>query len=643
MLNLLLKRGLIVILTLITLTFIPVLPATAESGDSTVILFTVPDEIRISLYTTGGELEQERIGFQLGETVDLWIHGSWLRAGDFPFIADDVTFIVTNEADEVIWTKSIGPDGKGWTIGPGGGWDTGVGWDQVDDSGNPVQTGLYKIGVILTNPTYSVPADYTGVIQITISDTTAPTAVITFSEDGPYQEGDTVTITASFSEAMADLPVAQIAISGADILKATNMTKVDGTHYTYVHTVGSGDGMALVALTTGTDMAGNPVISTPTSGAAFKVGNLASRVTMLWEDIYDSGDGGVIYGLTTDSKNDIITAFTRNYWARADWLTQKYTSGGVLSWTRVYDSGTWEAPYAGLTVDMQDNVFVGGNPDAVDLYDYHTVKYSPSGDYLWGEIYDSGEFDEASGIAADSQGNVLIIGEQSMEGEHDSTIVKYNGSGLFQWSKILPEYFMNGKIKVDSQGDIIVGGWAHYPDTGLKYHIAKLDSDGTIIWERNYTSEDRVYGPGIAMAIDSLDNVAVTGCQGTVKYNSSGNILWTSNYHGTDIAVDSEDNIYMINTSDITWLGPNGDLLWTEELGGYLSKITIDKNDDIIVGGTTSPLDPGGSHENDIIIRKYRRTKESQGSSLWIVSLVIFGGLGFLPVIDGIIIMKRRI
>jgi len=637
------KIAVILITAIIALTFIPVSSVMAASSSSYVVLFTVPDDIRISLYTTGGELEEEGIGFQLGETVNLWIHGIWLRAGDFPFIADDVTFIVTNEADEVIWTKSIGPEGKGWTIGPGGGWRTGVRWDQLDDSGNPVQTGLYKIGLVLTNPTYSVPADYRGVIQITISDTTAPTAAVTYSEDDPYQEGDTVIITATFSEAMADSPMVQIAISGADTLTATNMVKVDSTHYTYIHIVGSGDGMALVAFSTGTDLAGNPVTSTPNSGATFKVGNLASRVTMLWEDIYDSGEGGVIYGLVTDSKNDIITAFTKNYWARADWITQKYTSNGALSWTKVYDNGTWEAPYAGLDVDMQDNVFVGGNSNAVDLYDYHIVKYSPSGDYLWREIYDSGEFDEASGIVADSQGNVLIIGEQSMEGEHASIIVKYNGSGLSQWSKILPEYFMKGKIKVDSQGDIIAGGWAHYPDTGLKYHVAKLDSDGTLIWEHNYTSEGRVYGPGIAMAIDSLDNIVVTGCQGTVKYNSFGNILWTSNYNGTDVAVDSEDNIYMVNTSDITWLGPNGNLLWTEELSGYLSKIAIDKNDDIIVGGTTSPLDPRDSHENDIIITKYRRTKEDQDSSLWIVSVIIFGGLGFLTVIEGIIIMKRRI
>ncbi|PIP18623.1 MAG: hypothetical protein COX41_07190 [Candidatus Omnitrophica bacterium CG23_combo_of_CG06-09_8_20_14_all_41_10] len=81
----------------------------------------------------------------------------------------------------------------------------------------------------------------TAAISITITlDTTAPSAAITYSDaDGIVKAGDSLTITATFNEAMADSPLPQIAISGANTLAATNMTKSSTTVYTYTHTVAS--------------------------------------------------------------------------------------------------------------------------------------------------------------------------------------------------------------------------------------------------------------------------------------------------------------------------------------------------------------------------------------------------------------------
>ena len=64
------------------------------------------------------------------------------------------------------------------------------------------------------------------------ADTTSPTAAITYSAAGPYNNNDTVTITATFNEAMADSPVVKIGITGVLTLAATAMTKVSTTVYT---------------------------------------------------------------------------------------------------------------------------------------------------------------------------------------------------------------------------------------------------------------------------------------------------------------------------------------------------------------------------------------------------------------------------
>lgn len=112
-------------------------------------------------------------------------------------------------------------------------------------------------------------------------DTVAPTAVIAYSPiGGVVKEGDTLGITATFSEAIADTPVMQISLSGVETLADTDMSKVDATHYTYNRTVEDGNGNTTIALATGTDIAGNPVISVPTSGADYTVDNIAPDILL---------------------------------------------------------------------------------------------------------------------------------------------------------------------------------------------------------------------------------------------------------------------------------------------------------------------------------------------------------------------------
>src|SRR5204862_331293 len=83
---------------------------------------------------------------------------------------------------------------------------------------------------------------------------TPPTAAITYAPAGMVKQGTTLTITATFSEEMADAPAPQFSVSGVNTAAATSMTKVDATHYTAAYVVGAGNGTATVALSTGTDV-----------------------------------------------------------------------------------------------------------------------------------------------------------------------------------------------------------------------------------------------------------------------------------------------------------------------------------------------------------------------------------------------------
>ncbi len=178
-------------------------------------------------------------------------------------------------------------------------------------------------------------------------DNTAPTAAITYSPNRAVKSGTSLTITATFSEAMANSPVPKIAITGANSLSAADMTKTDTTHYTYAFTVGSGNGTATVSLSTGTDGAGNAITSTPTSGATFTVDNTAPSTptitSIAGDNMIGSGELSAIHVIGTAEANSLVSV-TLSDGTRSKTGTQQL-SGGATSFDITID-GTAASPSA---------------------------------------------------------------------------------------------------------------------------------------------------------------------------------------------------------------------------------------------------------------------------------------------------------
>jgi subtilisin family serine protease len=135
---------------------------------------------------------------------------------------------------------------------------------------------------------------------------TYPTASVTYSDsDKIVKQGDSLTITANFSEPILDTPIMKIAISGSNTLAPTAMTKVSSTQYTYVYTVGSGDGISTISLSNGTNAEGGLVVSTPTSGSIFTVDNTAPTISLSSPSSSITKSGPVTYTATYTDANNI--------------------------------------------------------------------------------------------------------------------------------------------------------------------------------------------------------------------------------------------------------------------------------------------------------------------------------------------------
>ena len=197
---------------------------------------------------------------------------------------------------------------------------------------------------------------------------------------------------------------------------------------------------------------------------------------------------------------------------------------------------------------------------------------------------------------------------------------------------------------IDADGNVYVTGWTHDSVCLYDYATVKYSSLGDIVWVATYdgvaVSPDEA-DEALGIAVDDSGNVCVTGrSRGasrrhdylTIKYNSSGDSLWTQRYDGSShdddeahaIAVDDRGCVYvtgmvedtsgMLNYATIKY-GASGDTVWVVRYDGpagfsdYANAIALDSAGNVYVTGPSS----GSGTGHDYLTIKY----DSLGDTVW--------------------------
>jgi hypothetical protein len=301
-----------------------------------------------------------------------------------------------------------------WTVGTGDGTQTFA-----------LATGTDAEGDVIT-------ATPTSGATITV-DNTVPTASLVYAIGGSsvstVKQGDEVTITATFSEALADSPVVQVSGSGVKSITATDMTKVSSTSYTYSWTVGSGDGTQTFALATGTDAGGNVITATPTSGATITVDNTAPTAVLTLTDV-----GFVVSSYNSiNSSNRVITATFSEAMADspivqivgsgfqsigASAMTKVNSSTYTYNWGNNFDEDPSTQTFALATgTDVAGNLVVATPTSGATF----TVNMDPTAALTYTI--------DGSSVGAVKQGDVVTITANFNERMWDSPVAQISGSG----------------------------------------------------------------------------------------------------------------------------------------------------------------------------------------------------------------------
>jgi hypothetical protein len=252
-----------------------------------------------------------------------------------------------------------------------------------------------------------------------------------------------------------------------------------------------------------------------------------------------------------------------------DWAIVKYDSMGDEQWVSKYNGiGNYnDYPYD-IEVDPEGNVYVTGSSADLSLSsDATTIKYDSSGFEVWSVVEDF-RMDDGYSLVLDSSGNPYVAGSLW---PGDVGIIKYNKIDgtelkLFQYDDNTIEDALY--IVLDSWGNIIVAGGIYRALTNWDYITVKFDTSGNTVWaaEWNGTGDDDFIR---GLSVDPMGNVAVTGKAtifgndfkdnyATVKYDSSGNEVWSAIYNGpadaddesNGIVMDASGNVYVTGFSD---------------------------------------------------------------------------------------------
>jgi len=169
-------------------------------------------------------------------------------------------------------------------------------------------SGAHKVTITASDPAGNIQS--TATVASWTVDVVPPVAAMVITPVvvpvATYKLGNVVTFTATFSKQMALFPVPQLVLGGGNTLLASDMQRVDATHYTYRHTIGDGNGTVIVSLASGTDTSGNTVVATPTSGTSFTV--VKSAQTITFEALASRQMGDAPFALTaTVSSGRTIT------------------------------------------------------------------------------------------------------------------------------------------------------------------------------------------------------------------------------------------------------------------------------------------------------------------------------------------------
>ncbi len=347
----------------------------------------------------------------------------------------------------------------------------------------------------------------------------------------------------------------------------------------------------------------------------------------LWAKTYGGSDYDNAYAIQQTSDGGYIVAGSSSFDA---WVL-KLNSDGSIAWQKRYGDTYWNSAYSIQQTSDGGYIVAGEAHPGIDYQsDAWVLKLNSDGSIAWQKRYGGSGADSARSIQQTSDGGYIVAGYTSKSFGHDAWILKLDSSGGVAWQKTYGRDIVTGDddyayaIQQTSDGGYIVAGYTKsFGAVGYDMWVFKLNSDGTIAWQKIYgntnDNDDHAYSirqtsdGGYIVAGDTYISASLANFW-VLKLDGSGNITWSKNYYnGLNHAIaysvrQATDGGYIVAgytaSSNVAagdaWvvkLNSDGSIAWQKAYGGsnsdYAYAIQQTSDSGYIVAGYTDSFGAG--------------------------------------------------
>ncbi len=304
-----------------------------------------------------------------------------------------------------------------------------------------------------------------------------------------------------------------------------------------------------------------------------------------------------------------------------DGFMARFTPNGTKLWATYFGGDSWDNG-SSCILDLDGNIYLSGYTSSTNLpvangvqsqtagaFDAFLVKFSGTGQRIWGTYFGGVQNDFGFGSAVDRWGNVAVVGtsqsdnfpllgatQTTRSGNRDVFATKFSSTGAVLWSTYYggPEDEHTTSCSFDGLGNLFVAGSAFLgfpvlppaqgtPGREQDAFLIKFVNDGRCQWATFCGSDS--YEAGLACAADALGNVYLVGQTAASsnllnprpplpnfgyytfirKYSSTGIRSWDRYYAGNGgskpyfAMVDQDGNLLI--TGETRIISPVPDLL----------------------------------------------------------------------------------
>jgi hypothetical protein len=414
----------------------------------------------------------------------------------------------------------------------------------------------------------------------------------------------------------------------------------------------------------------------------------AQSPTIVWQNSFGGSDGdygislnntidgGLILAGSTNSNDGNVTG---NHGGTDCWII-KLDVNYNIEWQKCY--GGSEDDHAHCIVQTSDNGYVisassrSSDGDLTENFgesDIWIVKLNSIGDIDWQKSIGGPNADIGWHVIETTAGDIIVAGQfDNPTSFYDdiSIIIKLNSSGVVLWEKYFGgSLYENAKhiIQTEDEGFVFVGE-AYSSDGDLTGNygcsdcwVVKLNSDGIIIWQKNFGGSSYDYADCIIQNTDGSyimsgytysNDFNVVGNHGEIdawiiKLSSTGNLVWQKCYGGSEYdkarcIVNKSNSGYIFsgstNSNDgnvsglhgltdfwIVEIDNIGEIVWQKCLGGSLEDYSFQIENTSL----TESVIIGVSASNDFNV-----TGNNGDKDFWVVEIDTEVGLNEITISD---------